>query len=74
MAYAAKAPAPGHRQIEVSAVENAEDSAEEDETTVHDIDPSMVTRFVNLVDILPPLPEKGHFDVSTIKKSLYFFS
>lgn len=32
------------------------------------------TAFVNLVDILPPLPKKGHFDVKTIKKSLYFFS
>lgn len=33
-----------------------------------------LTRFVNLVDVLPPLPTKGQFDVSTIKKSLYFFS
>lgn len=30
--------------------------------------------FVDLVDLLPPLPEKGNFDVTTIKKSLYFFS
>ncbi|PFH50361.1 hypothetical protein AMATHDRAFT_4013 [Amanita thiersii Skay4041] len=31
-------------------------------------------KFVNLSDILPPLPEKGDFEVETIKKSLYFFS
>ncbi|PCH42893.1 DNA/RNA polymerase [Wolfiporia cocos MD-104 SS10] len=31
-------------------------------------------KFVELVDILPPLPKKGQFDVATIKKSLYFFS
>lgn len=30
--------------------------------------------FVNLVDILPPLPAKGNFSVETIRKSLYFFS
>jgi len=32
------------------------------------------TRFVNLVDILPPLPSKGMFDIAKIKDSLYFFS
>lgn len=31
-------------------------------------------KFVDLSVVLPPLPQKGHFDVSTIKKSLYFFS
>ncbi|KAF8626667.1 hypothetical protein AX15_004758 [Amanita polypyramis BW_CC] len=31
-------------------------------------------KFVNLTDILPPLPKKGDFKVETIKKSLYFFS
>ena len=33
-----------------------------------------VPEFVRLVDLLPPLPSKGEFDVNTIKKSLYFFS
>lgn len=32
------------------------------------------SKFVNLVDLLPPLPKKGDFDVQTIKKSQYFFS
>ena len=36
--------------------------------------PRLVSRFVNLVDILPPVPKKGDFDVKLIKNSLYFFS
>ncbi|CAO1634603.1 unnamed protein product [Sympodiomycopsis kandeliae] len=35
---------------------------------------SMQTRFVDLVDLLPPLPDKGSFDVNEIKTSKYFFS
>ncbi|GJJ10389.1 hypothetical protein Clacol_004615 [Clathrus columnatus] len=31
-------------------------------------------RFVNLVDLIPPLPQKGDFEVRTVKDSLYFFS
>lgn len=31
-------------------------------------------KFVDLTTLLPPLPKKGEFDVSKIKKSLYFFS
>ena len=31
-------------------------------------------RFIDLVDLLPPLPKKGDFKVETIKKSQYFFS
>jgi DNA-directed RNA polymerase, mitochondrial len=34
----------------------------------------MRNRFVNLVDLIPPLPKKGDFEVSTIKNSPYFFS
>jgi DNA-directed RNA polymerase, mitochondrial len=34
----------------------------------------MQGRFVNLVDLFPPLPEKGDFEVNTIKHSQYFFS
>ncbi|KAI0291577.1 hypothetical protein BC826DRAFT_1022569 [Russula brevipes] len=30
--------------------------------------------FVNVVDLLPPVPEKGEFDVNKIMTSLYFFS
>ena len=35
---------------------------------------SIQSKFVRLVDLLPSLPEKGDFDVKTIKKSKYFFS
>lgn len=31
-------------------------------------------KFVDLTSVLPPVPKKGQFDVSTIKKSVYFFS
>ncbi|EMD32822.1 hypothetical protein CERSUDRAFT_57977 [Gelatoporia subvermispora B] len=31
-------------------------------------------QFIDLLDILPSVPQKGDFDVKTIKKSLYFFS
>lgn len=32
------------------------------------------SNFIDLTRLLPPLPKKGSFEVSTIKKSLYFFS
>lgn len=31
-------------------------------------------RFLNLVELFPPLPQKGDFEVRTVKDSLYFFS
>ncbi|KAI3624932.1 RPO41 [Malassezia furfur] len=31
-------------------------------------------KFYDLADVLPPIPEKGNFDVNEIKRSLYFFS
>ncbi|PVG00666.1 DNA/RNA polymerase [Serendipita vermifera] len=31
-------------------------------------------KYVNLIDVLPPLPEKGKFNIEVIKDSLYFFS
>ncbi|KAG6865592.1 hypothetical protein C0991_001141 [Blastosporella zonata] len=34
----------------------------------------LMGKFVNLVDLIPPLPEKGTFRVEQIKKSQYFFS
>ncbi|KAH8982235.1 DNA/RNA polymerase [Lactarius akahatsu] len=35
---------------------------------------SLEGKFVDLVDLLPPVPAKGEFDVNKIKSSLYFFS
>jgi hypothetical protein len=34
----------------------------------------LTKRFVPLVDVLPPLPTKGGFDIELIKQSPYFFS
>jgi len=31
-------------------------------------------KFVDLTDLIPPLPDKGSFEVESIKKSQYFFS
>lgn len=31
-------------------------------------------RFVDLAKVLPPIPDKGNFDVNEIRRSLYFFS
>ncbi|KAI0753612.1 DNA/RNA polymerase [Fomes fomentarius] len=39
-----------------------------------DVEARLAGRFVNLVDLLPALPEKGMFDVQLIKESQYFFS
>jgi len=35
---------------------------------------SLEGKFVDLVELLPPVPAKGKFDVNKIKSSLYFFS
>jgi len=35
---------------------------------------SLEGKFVDLVELLPPVPVKGEFDVKKIKSSLYFFS
>jgi DNA-directed RNA polymerase len=37
-------------------------------------DPSLEDKYVDLVDLLLPLPNKGEFDVNKIKSSVYFFS
>jgi DNA-directed RNA polymerase, mitochondrial len=39
-----------------------------------DVEQVINQRYVNLVDIFPPVPEKGKFNIETIKDSLYFFS
>ncbi|KAI0776637.1 DNA/RNA polymerase [Trametes elegans] len=39
-----------------------------------DIEHRLEGKFVNLVDVLPPVPKKGMFDVKAIKDSQYFFS
>ena len=43
-------------------------------TTQDQPEDSLEGKFVDLVDLLPPVPAKGEFDVNKIKSSLYFFS
>lgn len=31
-------------------------------------------KFLELTELLPPVPKKGNFEVNTVKQSLYFFS
>lgn len=68
------------RKKSVKAVSDdpeAETKEEEHEDNTTELDPvnaRLLGKFVNLVDLLPPLPKKGNFDVETIKGSQYFFS
>jgi len=41
---------------------------------IREVEQLMNEGYVNLVDILPPLPQKGDFDIEVIKDSQYFFS
>ncbi|KAF8269611.1 DNA/RNA polymerase [Lactarius quietus] len=43
-------------------------------TTPGQPEDSLEGKFVDLVDLFPPVPVKGEFDVNKIKSSLYFFS
>jgi DNA-directed RNA polymerase, mitochondrial len=55
----------------------AESAAEECEDEVNELDAAnarLLGKFVDLIDLMPPLPKKGDFDVETIKGSQYFFS
>jgi DNA-directed RNA polymerase len=39
-----------------------------------DISKLVDQKYVNLIDVLPPVPEKGKFDIQVVKDSSYFFS
>jgi DNA-directed RNA polymerase len=56
--------------------ENTSQEAEEEEDAELDVelDAPLLGKFVDLVDLLPPLPTKGTFDVEDIQRSPYFFS
>ncbi|KDQ17027.1 hypothetical protein BOTBODRAFT_129343 [Botryobasidium botryosum FD-172 SS1] len=56
-----------------------EEDEEEDDMEESEVDSKAPTtpvmgKFVDLIDILPPLPKKGDFSVATVERSLYFFS
>jgi DNA-directed RNA polymerase, mitochondrial len=54
-----------------SALKTGEDALEKERLNA---DRVINQRYVNLVDIFPPVPEKGKFNIETIKDSPYFFS
>jgi DNA-directed RNA polymerase, mitochondrial len=54
-----------------STLESGENTLEKE---VLDVEQVINRRYVDLVDIFPPVPEKGKFNIETIKDSLYFFS
>lgn len=65
----------GQRRIQVDPdVACEEDSEEEGEGDADDVPASFRNKFIKLSHLIPPHPEKGTFEVETIRKSLYFFS
>jgi DNA-directed RNA polymerase, mitochondrial len=52
----------------------AVDAKAGDEAATALVTKKMEESFVDLVDLLPPLPTKGDFDVDAIRGSAYFFS
>lgn len=73
---------PSKRKKRPAKADTSEDpdeelTAEEREDDVDELDAAntrLLGKFVDLVDLMPPLPKKGNFDVETIKGSQYFFS
>ncbi|KAF6749610.1 mitochondrial RNA polymerase [Ephemerocybe angulata] len=55
------------------SVEAVEEDVEERRARM-EAERNLMNKFVDLTAVLPPLPEKGSFDVRDIRKSLYFFS
>lgn len=55
----------GQKRIQVE-----QESEEENE----DVPAAFKNKFIKLSHLIPPHPEKGTFNVETIRKSVYFFS
>ncbi|KAF8554653.1 DNA/RNA polymerase [Imleria badia] len=51
-----------------------QDDDAESEEAHGDVPTAFKNKFIKLSHLIPPHPEKGTFDVETIRKSLYFFS
>lgn len=62
-------PGSGKRRILVERDEDAEGEQEDD-----DVPEAFKNKFIKLSHLIPPHPEKGTFEVETIRGSLYFFS
>jgi DNA-directed RNA polymerase len=70
---------PGTIQDEQELLQALEDDDEVEERTKSQIKAAAEARlldgkFVNLTDLIPPIPDKGSFEVENIKESQYFFS
>ncbi|KAI5477684.1 mitochondrial RNA polymerase [Pseudohyphozyma bogoriensis] len=61
-------------EIEAEAEGEGESSVNMDELRLKTPRTAAKSRFVELADILPPVPPKGDFDLNRIRDSLYFFS
>lgn len=62
------------KAITEDSEEEASAEAELEDDKLDEVDARLLGKFVELSDLLPPLPKKGTFDVETIKGSQYFFS
>jgi DNA-directed RNA polymerase, mitochondrial len=60
------------KSTKTDIIEDPEAEAVDNEVDARDA--RLLGKFVELTDLLPPLPKKGSFDVETIKQSQYFFS
>ena len=55
-------------------VDRDDDDDAESEEEHEDVPAAFKNKFIKLSHLIPPHPEKGTFEVETIRKSLYFFS
>lgn len=62
------------RKRKRSSKKSGDEAEAETDTETENEDPSLEGKFVDVVDLLLPVPSKGEFDVNKIKSSLYFFS
>lgn len=58
------------KRIQVELEDDDAESGEDNE----DVPAAFKNKFIKLSHLIPPHPEKGTFEVETIRKSLYFFS
>jgi DNA-directed RNA polymerase len=63
----------GSSQKRIQVERDDDDDAESEEDN-EDVPAAFKNKFIKLSHLIPPHPEKGTFEVETIRKSLYFFS
>jgi DNA-directed RNA polymerase len=63
----------GSSQKRIQVERDDYDDAESEEDN-EDVPAAFKNKFIKLSHLIPPHPEKGTFEVETIRKSLYFFS